>query len=302
MNTCRLYSDPTTYSMATITLQQGQYYHLYNRGNNREDLFHSTNDYKHFLRLYEKYIFPIADTYAWVLMKNHFHLLIRIKDREDIGEYKIRPFNCLNADGTLDYIRFKDEKWETIPGNLSGSGNLTGSFGPGSITGTDSVARYNSNAPTEYDGQVARFNSNAYQADVTGNVTSSTRVTFGNFNKIPNPTLHFSHLFNAYAKYVNKVYGRTGSLFEKPFRRKQVTSREYFLNLVIYIHQNPQHHGFTSDFKDYPWSSYGTILSHKNTRLCRNEVLGWFDDHANFIEVHGKKNNFEDIQDLIIDF
>ena len=33
-----------------------------------------------FLSLYDKYISPVADTYAWVLMGNHFHLLVRIKN------------------------------------------------------------------------------------------------------------------------------------------------------------------------------------------------------------------------------
>lgn len=76
-------------------LQHGKYYHIYNRGNNREDLFKVSDNYQHFLKLYEKYISPIADTYAWVLMKNHFHLLVRIKDEEEIGFYS-RSKNTAN--------------------------------------------------------------------------------------------------------------------------------------------------------------------------------------------------------------
>ena len=65
-------------------IQHGKYYHIYNRGNNREDLFRSPDNYQHFLRLYEKHIFPVAETFAWVLMKNHFHLLVRVKEVEEI--------------------------------------------------------------------------------------------------------------------------------------------------------------------------------------------------------------------------
>ena len=36
------------------------------------------NNY-YFLYLFAKYINPIADTFAWSLMKNHFHMLFRIK-------------------------------------------------------------------------------------------------------------------------------------------------------------------------------------------------------------------------------
>jgi REP element-mobilizing transposase RayT len=43
-------------------------------------------NYYHFLRLYTKYIEPIADTYAWCLLKNHFHILVRIKEKSEIIE------------------------------------------------------------------------------------------------------------------------------------------------------------------------------------------------------------------------
>lgn len=66
-------------------LEYGKYYHIYNRGNNYENIFIENSDYKHFLHIYEIYINPIADTYAWCLMKNHFHALLRVKDENEIG-------------------------------------------------------------------------------------------------------------------------------------------------------------------------------------------------------------------------
>ena len=36
-------------------LQLGKYYHIYNRGNNREDLFIDERNYHYFMRLYAKY-------------------------------------------------------------------------------------------------------------------------------------------------------------------------------------------------------------------------------------------------------
>jgi putative transposase len=59
-----------------------KYYHIYNRGNNREDLFRQPDNYPHFLGLYEKYILPITETFVWVLMRNHFHLLVRVREWE----------------------------------------------------------------------------------------------------------------------------------------------------------------------------------------------------------------------------
>ena len=55
------------------------YYHIYNRGNNRENLFKQDRNYRYFLKLYAKHIEPIADTFAYCLLPNHFHLLVRIK-------------------------------------------------------------------------------------------------------------------------------------------------------------------------------------------------------------------------------
>ncbi|WP_170111416.1 hypothetical protein [Mangrovibacterium marinum] len=54
--------------MKTESLTYGAYYHIYNRGNNSCDLFREEENYKHFLDLYDRYMNPVAETYAWVLM------------------------------------------------------------------------------------------------------------------------------------------------------------------------------------------------------------------------------------------
>ncbi|OIO88334.1 MAG: hypothetical protein COW33_05610 [Anaerolineae bacterium CG17_big_fil_post_rev_8_21_14_2_50_57_27] len=59
------------------------YYHIYNRGINRENIFVQERNYAHFLNLYSKYIEPIADTFAYCLLRNHFHVLVRTKSEEE---------------------------------------------------------------------------------------------------------------------------------------------------------------------------------------------------------------------------
>ena len=66
-----------------IPLQFGKYYHVYNRGNNRVDIFFEERNYRYFLELYTKYIEPVADTFAYCLLRNHFHFLVRIKMEEE---------------------------------------------------------------------------------------------------------------------------------------------------------------------------------------------------------------------------
>ena len=72
-----------------IPLEKGNYYHIYNRGNNGIDVFFDSDSYYHFLRLYDKYISPIAETYAWCLLKNHFHILVYLKLDDEIDYSKL---------------------------------------------------------------------------------------------------------------------------------------------------------------------------------------------------------------------
>jgi REP element-mobilizing transposase RayT len=78
-------------------LEYGKYYHVYNRGINSALLFKVKDNYEHFLRLYDKYIDSIADTYAWCLMPNHLHLLVRIKEEEDILPFPKKPLSGPSA-------------------------------------------------------------------------------------------------------------------------------------------------------------------------------------------------------------
>jgi len=193
-----------------LLLQPNGIYHIYNRGINSTDIFFEKDNYLHFLKLYEKYIEPVADTFAWVLMKNHFHLLVRIADAKNIeGFEKLQNIKHLSPEKRI------------------------------------------------------------YQ--------------------------QFSNLFNAYTKAVNKRYNRTGSLFESNFHRKHVEDIDYFKNLVIYINNNPVHHKICKHAVEYSWSSYLSSISVRKTKLSRDEVIGWFDNEANFRTAHDDGINFEDI-------
>jgi len=103
-------------------------------------------------------------------------------------------------------------------------------------------------------------------------------------------TQAFSNLFNAYAKAFNKQNSRTGSLFEKHFKRIKLVNDNYLKQLIIYIHTNPKHH-LNMNFEDYMFSSYQSILSQQETKIDRDEVLTLFDDIQNFRFCHKNKND-----------
>jgi putative transposase len=113
------------------------------------------------------------------------------------------------------------------------------------------------------------------------------------------PYQSFSNLFNAYTKAFNKKYKRTGSLFEHPFKRKLINDKEYLKTMVVYIHNNPVHHGFTKLSGDYPWSSYNTCISDKPSRIERYEVIGWFGNEVNFQTAHKNHNDEIEIEKWI---
>jgi putative transposase len=82
--------------------EPGVVYHLFNRGNNKENIFVEEKNYPFFLSLVAKYLLPVADIYAYCLLKNHFHLALRIKDPEMLPDkFKDKPYlafsNLFNA-------------------------------------------------------------------------------------------------------------------------------------------------------------------------------------------------------------
>ena len=102
--------------------------------------------------------------------------------------------------------------------------------------------------------------------------------------------------FNAYTKAINKKHNRTGSLFERPFKRIKILNEEYLKKLILYIHLNPEKHQVSEDFIKYKHSSYQAILSRNKTNLEREDVISLFDDIENFKETHQMKKNIINLE------
>lgn len=64
------------------------------------------------------------------------------------------------------------------------------------------------------------------------------------------------HLGELYAQYVNKTYGRTGSLWEGRFKSCLVQSEGYLLTCYRYIELNPVRARLAPSAAEYPWSSF----------------------------------------------
>jgi len=61
-----------------MPLIPNEFYHVYNRGHDRNRIFFERENYLHFLRRLRKYVVPEhAIVVAYVLMPNHYHFILR---------------------------------------------------------------------------------------------------------------------------------------------------------------------------------------------------------------------------------
>jgi putative transposase len=108
-------------------LESDCFYHIFNRGNNKENLFIEDEKYLHFLKLIKNHLVSIAEIYSYCLLKNHFHLVLKIKSKDEIEKILLidkihQPFSNLfnaytkainkkyNREGSLFRVRFKRER------------------------------------------------------------------------------------------------------------------------------------------------------------------------------------------------
>ena len=173
-------------------IEPGYYYHIYNRGINRQVIFEEEVHYMKFIDLCRKYLPERAKVLAYCLLPTHFHFLLHIKEYPD-----------------------------RVTGPCQGK-----------------------------------------------------------------ESLFLSHLFNAYAQYFNKCTNRTGSLFQRPFKRKRINDEKYLKQIIYYIHRNPMHHKLVDHPGEWVFSSYTTIISHHETFVSRKETMTWFNDRKNFLDYH----------------
>jgi putative transposase len=71
-----------------------QIFHIFNQGNNKEQIFFNDENYLYFIRKIREFILPYADVLAYCLMPNHFHILVYINQLEiETESKKVRTLN-----------------------------------------------------------------------------------------------------------------------------------------------------------------------------------------------------------------
>ena len=193
--------------------EEGQFYHVYNRGNNKQIVFFNADNYYFFLKKFAYYFSDYFNFYSYCLLPNHFHFLIQVKQFEN---------------------------------NIS--------------------------------------------IDVKKEKTLSNQISE-----------LFRRFFICITKAINMEQNRTGSLFQKNFKRLKINDPDYFTYIINYIHRNPVSHQLTNDYTNYPFSSYKSILSDMKTNLQREAVINWFGTKEEFIRYHNTNPVKKELEKYCID-
>jgi len=235
-----------------IPLRPNLSYHIFNRGINRQAIFFTEDNYRYFIQKYFDYMRNYWKTYAWVLMDNHFHLVIKVNDEETIAKRAKLDFKKIDQ----LFLRKHSELIDKVSKEVSA----------------------------------------ASAADLTGfkNPSASDLTGFGNLLNLAE--LHSQELYHhlltwaiserfrrfllGYAKAINKQQYRTGSLFQKSFRRKLLDTDFYLKTAICYVHHNPIHHGYVVDYDQYTWSSYRERMKWQHTDP--NGLLEVFESQEEF--------------------
>lgn len=119
---------------------------------------------------------------------------------------------------------------------------------------------------------------------------------------------YMQKILNAYAKYFNAKYKRSGHLFQGPFQCVLIETNEQLLHLSAYIHRNPRELKEWKDKEDkYSWSSFQDFYSENRWEklLVPNIIIEQFEnpkEYKDFVDKSGAKDGSDKLgEELYID-
>lgn len=107
-------------------------------------------------------------------------------------------------------------------------------------------------------------------------------------------------VFNSYSKAFNKMYGRSGTLFEGRYRAKVIQSRSHLLHLCRYIHGNPVKDGMAAGPGEWPYSNYLEWLGQRSDfPVDRDFIREHFSDSEKYGEFLAQYLNARRLPDTL---
>jgi len=100
---------------------------------------------------------------------------------------------------------------------------------------------------------------------------------------------YMQRILNAYGKYYNTKYNKSGHVFQGPYRAVRVEDDTQLMHLSAYVHLNPRElSGWKGREKSYPWSSYQDYVAENRWgKLLENEIImsrfAQYQEYENFV-------------------
>lgn len=186
------------------------FYHIYNRSSHSNNIFHDVEDYNFFINRYKKYFSNFFDTYAYCLLPNHYHFLIKVKKEKDF-----RP--------KLQFVKIT---------------NTINLYLKGEISMNELV-----------EDQFRRFHS-------------------------------------SYALTLNNKHNTRGQVFMNRHKRILEESEAKVEYILCYIHHNPIHHNFCTNYTEWRFNSYLDYINRDSHIVNLKSGLQFLGGYDRFISIH----------------
>ena len=220
-----------------MLFEKGHIYHVYNQGNNRQNIFFSKENYAFFLRKMKEFILPYADIMAWCLMPNHFHWMVYVRET------------------TIAVDNENDIRSRQVAADSRNSACDSSCLSRGTTI---------SSAPTQ-----ATFNKSIgiLLASYTRAINKQENTT-GSLFRDKTKAECLTQIHGITPSFYNTGFG-TGVFI--PDHEK-----EYPQVCFNYIHQNPVKAGLVKEAEDWEFSSFQDICGLRNGKLINRDRINEF--------------------------
>ncbi|MBP6398052.1 MAG: hypothetical protein KA340_09235 [Saprospiraceae bacterium] len=288
----------SSHSDISLPLTPGEFYHIYNRGNEKRLIFFERGHYFRFLQKLAEYMKGYVDFYAYALLPNHFHLCIEIKSTEEIiNEAKKTKFLYIDSLFKRRYVMswlMKERSQQNIKTAKTERENDIAFEHATRLTvppiwneqlllkHLPKIMEYSLfdlvellNELPEQDNKVCTKHA-SYLEELSPERQLVSYLVSERFRRF----------LLSHARYINETRGRTGSLFQKAFRRKHLFDPSDVKSVITYINHNPIHHGIGGDYNSYDWTSYKSSIHNYTSLINKTKLWTLFSDVSGFIEEH----------------
>jgi len=207
----------------------GEYYHIYNRGVEKREVFCDINDYTRFLSCITKF-------------------------NNDLGETGRAYLSNIDVSRGSDFDRGelalqKSDFTSKINKSNSGLNQPKSDFGPSDISSKSGFNLLSLVKIIAYT-----INPNHYHFILQQSIDNGIST-------------YMHKIGTSYTKYFNLKYNRSGHLFQGKFKASHINSNERLLWLSAYVNGNAEIHKIAKA-TDWQWSSYQEYLEKSDNNLC----------------------------------